>query len=947
MSAVLKTCSTQSSSMKSISSLLQNFDCFPAGKGYPVGNLGNLLVPAPPSPMRIEKLTLFYVLTLDSSKYLFVRLFMRKHTKWFRLDKLKHYQEETGDILEACHGLCKPVNELLASMPPESASDPCRALPTLASEPAKSDDDLITELVEFLNDNSSNIISPMSIDCSHPTLSNSAPSMSAGSPASTRPVNLTSDPTDFIPIDPALLNSTASANITTSDASITAQSLNPDPALLEEWCLRAGQLSHSLDEALDAYGIKDWSVPDSPPYDINDSQVCPDVPPIPPPVKMPTVPSFVSAPQHIPIQPTINTTQRPQTPDASIGSPPALDHADLEPARFASMTTDDCALLRNDELFDCMNIDEIKALAKKLGANPQTTRDLIILGIKAATRNQSTLCGSAPAKGKQKRQLSLKFTQKGLKESQILSLNLKILKIIGPCIKLTPTVCSLFKRLHLIFYRSTTFSDKTMTASMLARMRIRNYPAYQVIRTYSIFESRERLIEYESALELEKQFDDLLVDGRKPWNEDQQAKVQRLEAKKARLERALDVFECAWQRWQQAVMEEDARIEESRVTGGLVETHDEELTYYKRRFHPGWPLTRIMQKGLPILARFKEHDRETRVLEALLHQKHFRRGKRGQWYDRLALVLMTHLAATEATCEGRRHHQSSALYTCKEALRDPDTHQIYRFSLSKRLVKLRSLLEPSSSMDDELGDRAMHLIENMEPTSRTTIYRSRLSDDDEAGQKTIWLSPLDQSRLTVEEVALEHYVSRGWRGFHSESGILKMIFSLVFWDIIFAPVPGAFESAYQSAPLDVATDAFAIMRRPLIEEQMKRIEALGIQEIVDRLSESYLRESSKKTCCIGISQQSWSRYRLEDLQEIVQCFTPDSFKLIFWVFFEDWSVWSAGAPDLCLWKFEERQCKFVEVKGPGDKLSEQQKNWFNLLSKADGIGVEVCSVKEE
>jgi hypothetical protein len=35
-------------------------------------------------------------------------------------------------------------------------------------------------------------------------------------------------------------------------------------------------------------------------------------------------------------------------------------------------------------------------------------------------------------------------------------------------------------------------------------------------------------------------------------------------------------------------------------------------------------------------------------------------------------------------------------------------------------------------------------------------------------------------------------------------------FALTFWDIIFAPVDGVFETPYQSAPLDLSTDAFAV-----------------------------------------------------------------------------------------------------------------------------------------
>ena len=62
--------------------------------------------------------------------------------------------------------------------------------------------------------------------------------------------------------------------------------------------------------------------------------------------------------------------------------------------------------------------------------------------------------------------------------------------------------------------------------------------------------------------------------------------------------------------------------------------------------------------------------------------------------------------------------------------------------------------------------------------------------------------------------------------FHSENSVLTTIvrrfrspssssltlvqFSLVFWDILFTPIDGVFETAYQSAPLDLRTDAFCI-----------------------------------------------------------------------------------------------------------------------------------------
>ena len=40
---------------------------------------------------------------------------------------------------------------------------------------------------------------------------------------------------------------------------------------------------------------------------------------------------------------------------------------------------------------------------------------------------------------------------------------------------------------------------------------------------------------------------------------------------------------------------------------------------------------------------------------------------------------------------------------------------------------------------------------------------------------------------------------------------------------------------------------------------------------------------------------------------------------------ENYSGSGGGVPDLIVWNHEKREAKFVEVKGPGDTLSETQK----------------------
>lgn len=45
-----------------------------------------------------------------------------------------------------------------------------------------------------------------------------------------------------------------------------------------------------------------------------------------------------------------------------------------------------------------------------------------------------------------------------------------------------------------------------------------------------------------------------------------------------------------------------------------------------------------------------------------------------------------------------------------------------------------------------------------------------------------------------------------------------------------------------------------------------------------------------------------------------------------------------------MWDYDKREARFVEVKGPGDSLSDTQKIWIDVLLSA-GVPVEVCRVK--
>ena len=75
----------------------------------------------------------------------------------------------------------------------------------------------------------------------------------------------------------------------------------------------------------------------------------------------------------------------------------------------------------------------------------------------------------------------------------------------------------------------------------------------------------------------------------------------------------------------------------------------------------------MVHKCTRVLAMLKQHRFELEVLENLLAQPLWLRGKRGKWHNRRVLILMRY-------CAKEGHAMRKALDAAVEALEDSDTH---------------------------------------------------------------------------------------------------------------------------------------------------------------------------------------------------------------------------------------------------------------------------------
>lgn len=91
------------------------------------------------------------------------------------------------------------------------------------------------------------------------------------------------------------------------------------------------------------------------------------------------------------------------------------------------------------------------------------------------------------------------------------------------------------------------------------------------------------------------------------------------------------------------------------------------------------------------------------------------------------------------------------------------------------------------------------------------------------------------------------------------------LFALLFFDVIFAPVPGAFETPYQRAPLDIAEDTFYLARKPLADARLAEIAEGHAREVLGRTWDTW---GERKTGCVGLKWDLIERTEWEVIVDV-------------------------------------------------------------------------------
>jgi len=211
--------------------------------------------------------------------------------------------------------------------------------------------------------------------------------------------------------------------------------------------------------------------------------------------------------------------------------------------------------------------------------------------------------------------------------------------------------------------------------------------------------------------------------------------------------------------------------------------------------------------------------------------------------------------------------------------------------------------------------------------------------------KAVYLGKTGKS-LSIETYVLEHYQSLGYVGYWAENEYWWAIMSLLFWDIIFINIPGAYSSGVrltQDMPDDFFSSNFYSRRKKLIEKRITELTQPGFLGLKQPNIEFELFSSFKNHYRKPCRSMIWDKYSTVDsLLLSTRSLSNSQLMSLMKRLISDFNEYRRGLPDLFLAK--DNTPLFVEVKSENEKVASHQYDWLKFLKENIGIKTEICRV---
>lgn len=249
----------------------------------------------------------------------------------------------------------------------------------------------------------------------------------------------------------------------------------------------------------------------------------------------------------------------------------------------------------------------------------------------------------------------------------------------------------------------------------------------------------------------------------------------------------------------------------------------------------------------------------------------------------------------------RQGQTSEALKHCQAIIEQPGNEEESQFALAfgRRLVQ-------------------RHKIENQPLfNNSTTVARA----------ETLRLELEQQDSVELAVVDYFHTENTNNQCFYLENSLFNGVLGLLIWDVVFAPITGAFYNPFQHRSADFYAHDFLQKRKSQIDRIWSSIS--DNEDIWRLVSNCWLAKFGLMNPLVN-----WQDLSLDIIELALQRIAYAHWMQIFERILLDLRNNRAGFPDLVLFPATGGY-QLVEVKGPGDSLQKNQQRWMDYFAEHD------------
>jgi hypothetical protein len=256
------------------------------------------------------------------------------------------------------------------------------------------------------------------------------------------------------------------------------------------------------------------------------------------------------------------------------------------------------------------------------------------------------------------------------------------------------------------------------------------------------------------------------------------------------------------------------------------------------------------------------------------------------------------------------------------------------------LIDTALILAEQAESAPEGGAEIQHLQRILPRLRRKSGLKLSKPDTKAAAPRFDLILPRPEEEFYVEEVARQHITQQndGAPVYYVENALINSLLGLLCWDVIFSAIPGAFFHPFQAGPADLHSADFVQRRMQAFQQCLAQLES---QEYQQTIRGNFMRKAGIQSPFVY-----WDVLSEALLDGALLCFPANHLARWFERILDDIAANRSGFPDLIQFWPQERRYRMIEVKGPGDRLQDNQLRFLHFCQQHH-MPVAVCHVAWE